>query len=57
MSNPANPETGGRYLRTESGELIRMPEYDEAVAPDPEEAPESAPARAKRKSAQPETKE
>lgn len=56
MSNPANPETGGRYLRTESGELIRMPEYDEAVAPDPE-APEPAPASAKRKSAQPETKE
>lgn len=56
MSNPANPETGGRYLRTESGELIRMPEYDEAVAPDPAD-PEPAPARAKRKSAQPETKE
>lgn len=51
MSNPANPETGGRYLRTESGELIRMPEHDEAVETDPE-VPEPAPASAKqRKSA------
>lgn len=56
MSNPANPETGGRYLRTESGELIRMPEHDEAVETDPE-VPEPAPASAKRKSAQLENKE